>query len=512
MSSPAIELARALVAAAGGRAHEALDAALDVLTPIERAALAYDWAGFWARPEQLLPDDPVWVSHGYLTARRFGKTKANGEHVVKEAYEGRAMRVGFCAQNMDKTIEVMVHGDAGLIDSSPPWFKAQFVGEKGMPARVVWPNGAQAFPFTPEEPAKIRGPGTHLFWASELQSWPASKREEALFAGILPMNTLGYGRLIWDATPKKRHPVIRTLIKRAIDFPEAHRVVGGDIQDNVFNLGRRAVADLEITLGGTQRGREELRGEFSDEDDEALWEQEWIDAHRRNTPTELRRRILVIDPAISDRKGTDETGFVDLGLGLDEQVFPFADLTGTYKWAKWGEVAVKRYMTKRCDCIVVERNAGGDACAANIVAAARPRGIRVEVVDKKAVTRHVAGVIYVKEVIARESKAARLEPVAALYKAGRVSHVKEQERGYELDAMEELMVTWVPEVGGSPDRLDALGHGVWELVDLKQLFKDHAAGFVGIEKAAAELEKIVTAAGGPSIADMLGRAEWGSKL
>lgn len=38
---------------------------------------------------------------------------------------------------------------------------------------------------------------------------------------------------------------------------------------------------------------------------------------------------------------------------------------------------------------------------------------------------------------------------------------------------------------------------------------DPAAGFVGIEKAAAELEHAPPAGG---IADMLGRAEWGSKL
>ena len=31
----------------------------------------------------------------------------------------------------------------------------------------------------------------------------------------------------------------------------------------------------------------------------------------------------------------------------------------------WGELVVKRYLAHRCDCIVVERNRGGDACAAN---------------------------------------------------------------------------------------------------------------------------------------------------
>lgn len=433
------------------------------LTTLEAAALAYDWEHVWRKPKQAPPPGD-WRTWGALTGRGFGKSRANAEYVHAEAMAGRAMRIALVGQNEDRTVEVMVEGESGLLAVSPPWFKARF--EAG---RVFWPNGAQAFVYTPERPGELFGPEHHLGWASELHVWPQTKREEAFFNLRMGLR-LGYGRLVWDSNPAKRHPLIRELLEDAKSDPEHYAVVRGSTRENRLNITAGKVEEWERKYGGTQRGREMLEGEQNDEAEGALWDQARIDNHRREMPAKLKRRILVADPAISMREGTDATGISDQGLGLDAQVYVIADLSKRIAWDDWGELLVNRYFAKRCDCIVLERNRGGDSCASNVRAAAQKvareedRDIRVEIVPLDAVTRYSPNVVFVKEVIGRGSKGTRAEPVAAHYAAGRVSHVH---GGEGLGDLEDLLTTWIPDgKGESPNALDALVYGVIELADL----------------------------------------------
>jgi phage terminase large subunit-like protein len=432
------------------------------LSDVEAAALADDWENVWRRPKQT-PPSTSWSTWGALTGRGFGKSLCNARYVHREAESGRAMRIGLIAQNEDKCLEVMVNGESGLIAVSPPWFKARL--ETG---RVVWPNGAQGFIYTPEVPGDIFGPEHHLVWASEIHAWPRTKMLEA-FANIRMGLRLGYGRLVWDSNPSRRHPILRELLDEAEADRERCVVVRGSSHENRLNLTPGIVDQWEKKYAGTQRGREMIYGEQNDEDDEALWDQEWITTNRRPLAERLKRRVLVVDPSISMRAGTDDSGICDAGLGLDDQVYVIADLSQKIQWDDWGELIVRRYFEKRCDCIVLERNRGGDACVGNVRAAAakiaRATGteIRVLVVPQDAPTRHVPGIIYVKEVIGRASKGTRAEPVATHYEAGRVSHVV----GADLGKLEDLLTTWIPDSGGeSPNALDAVVYAVIELAGL----------------------------------------------
>jgi phage terminase large subunit-like protein len=60
----------------------------------------------------------------------------------------------------------------------------------------------------------------------------------------------------------------------------------------------------------------------------------------------------------------------------------------------------------------------------------------------------------------RRGKQIRAEPVVALYEKKRVFHVGE--RG-NLSKLEDEQTTWVPGEGPSPNRVDALVHGITEL-------------------------------------------------
>lgn len=463
MTSPAQLLVERLRPLGPEGAHRALDMMLRDLTPAERAGLEHNWR-FWARPKQLFPSTP-WRSIGFLTGRGFGKTRAISEFLLAEMQAGRAERVGLCAQNEDKTLEVMVHGKSGLVTISPPWFKLRF--ESG---RVIAPNGAQAFIYTPEKPGDIRGPEHDHFWATELVAWAPSTRDEA-WSNARRGCRLGVARTVWDTTPKRRHPLIRALLARSAKRPDRHIVIRGETSENIANLNPEEVAEWYEEIGGTQQGDEELRGVYSDDDSEALFQQAWIDAHRRDMPApgELVRRIIVVDPAISTGSDSDATGMGELGLARDGQVLVIDDMSSKHAAHRWAEITLDRYVAGGCDLVVAETNRGGNLVTQNLRAIADKRGLRIEVVDEKWTPHRASGVVHVREVNARGSKAFRAAPVATYYQRGRVSHV----RGANLVALETLMTTWTPPPEGtrggrrSPDPLDAVVHGVVELAGLR---------------------------------------------
>jgi len=451
---------------------------------VQLAALRYDWADWWARPKQRIPDGP-WRSYGFLTGRGFGKTRTISEWVQQEVFAGRAERIALIAQNEDKTIEVMIEGESGLLATSPPWFKARY--ESG---RVLWPNGAQAFVYTPFEPQNVHGPEHHLAWCSEIARWPAATRDEAM-ADLRRGLRLGYGKLIWDTTPRRRNPLVRKLLERAASNPTRHVVVRGSMRENEANLTPEFVQEQIDEYGGTQQGAEQIDGVFLDDSAGALFRQAWIDAARRSAPGSFRLRILSVDPAISTRRGTDRTGIVDLGQGDDEQIYVLGDMSGKHAPEEWARVVLDAYGRNECNAVIVERNRGGDLVASNLRAQAQARGWRVIVLDLRArLSPYRAGIVYVKEVHTSRTKETRAEPVAGLYERGRVSHA----HGADLRALEDTLTTWEPTpTAESPDALDALVHGVYELAGLRDDRPDARAGFKGITDAAKSLTRASSA-------------------
>lgn len=449
----------------------ALESAFGSCSDEELAVLNYSW-DWWARPTQIAPDHN-WRSWGALTGRGWGKTRTFAEFTNIEVFEGRAHRIALIAQNEEACLDVLVHGESGLISTSPPWFKARY--ELG---RVIWPNGAQAFIYSPEAPDAIFGPEHDMAWLSEIHGWPRATMLKA-FSNLRMGLRLGLARMIWDSNPRRKHPIIKLLLERAAANPIKHVVIRGTTFENLLNLNPDAVQEWIDEYGGTQTGREMLNGEQLDEEDGALFKQAWIDRTRREMPAKFKRRILVIDPAISTRKGTDKTGIVEMGLGVDDQIYVILDHTGKHAWEAWGDLAITRYEAGRCDCIIVERNRGGDACLANLRARAEHRGIDVVKVADDAPTHYVPGVIYVKEVIGRVSKESRAEPVASLTERGRVSFVI----GSDFTDLEEQLTTYEDAPGAvSPNNYDAFVWGVWELAGLAKS-QSNTKSFAGVETA-----------------------------
>lgn len=214
--------------------------------------------------------------------------------------------------------------------------------------------------------------------------------------------------------------------------------------DNAANLSGDFLADLEA-LPARQKKRF-LLGEYVADDENALWKRSYI---KRSVlqpdgqwPVAMRRIVVAIDPAVSTKPGSDETGIIAVGLGQDGNGYVLDDESGKYRPEDWARRAVSLYRTLDADRIIGEVNQGGDMIEAQL--------------------RAVAPDVPYTAVRATRGKVVRAEPVAALYERGKMFHVGEF-RDLE-DQMCSFVLGFNSKVAGwSPDRVDAL---VWAVTEL----------------------------------------------
>lgn len=474
-------------------AHRAIDALLDECTNVELAAHENDWREVWARPKQHAPDGD-WQSWGYLAGRGNGKTKGISHWLNDEVEAGRAPLICLIAQDEDSSIKLHVTGPSGLLATSKPWFRPEW---RPSDLELIWPNGAKAYVRTPEVPRKIRGLEYHLAWMSEIQSWPAATREEA-YMNVLISTRLGLARTVWDATAARRHPLLKKLKANAEADPRRHVLVTGSTYENALNLGRGYIEKIEAAYGGTQQGEEELFGRMFDDTEGATAKATWIKNNRRSAPDRVLRRVISVDPAVTSRAGSDNTGIIDGGLAVDGKALILGDHTGKHAPEVWGTKVLDLYVDGRCDLVVVETNKGGDLVVRNLRACAEGRGLRIVVLGKKErAPGHMPGIVHVREIYSKGEKADRARPLSTAYEKGRVCHVG------EFTELEDTLTTWIPEPGArSPDRLDATVAAVVELLGLDDDAPDPKSGFVGITEMAAGLTQQTSSAG--SLAQLLG--------
>lgn len=243
-------------------------------------------------------------------------------------------------------------------------------------------------------------------------------------------------RVMVTTTPRPI-PIIRELLA-----DRSTVVTRGSTMDNAANLPGKFLAQLKDKYEGTRLGRQELNAEVLDDLPGALWTRSMFDDHRVKAAPDMARIVVAVDPSgtAGESDGGDSIGIVVAGKGVDGRAYVLADRSCKLSPDGWARRAVGAYHEFGADRLVAERNFGGAMVEAII-----------RTVDR--------GVSY-KEVTASRGKAARAEPVAALYEQGRVSHV-----GALPDVEDQCCLIgpggYIGE--GSPDRLDAL---VWALTEL----------------------------------------------
>jgi len=192
--------------------------------------------------------------------------------------------------------------------------------------------------------------------------------------------------------------------------------------------------------------RQEIMAEDIDEAPGALWTREVIENGRvMKAPDSMSKVVVGVDP--STTSGGDEAGIVTAGVyGNDYYTLSDDTLQGSPE--AWAQAAITAYHRHKADCIVAEKNNGGEMVESVI----RQAVINARMKDK------TVGEVPVRLVWASRGKAIRAEPISAIAEKGRDHHVGTFER------LEDELCMWVPGEA-SPNRLDAK---VWAMTYLSQ--------------------------------------------
>lgn len=393
--------------------------------------LEYNW-DFWSRPSQRAPIG-AWRIWLLLAGRGFGKSRCGAEFVREKVGQGYR-RIALIGRTAADVRDVMIEGESGILAKSHPDFRPVYEPSK---RRLTWPDdkygkGAIATAYSADKPDQLRGPQHDLAWGDEFAAWRYiddtwSNADFGLRLGLNPCALL-------TTTPRPIKQVRDLLVDPSCV------VTRGSTFDNAGNLPANTLDAMARKYGGTRLGRQELYAEILSDNPGALWKRADIEASRTTVKPEMVRIVVGVDPAVSSNEGSDETGIIVAGLGVDGDAYILDDASMKALPAKWARAVIASYSKFEADRVVGEVNNGGDLVEANIRSAEGGREIAY------------------KKVHASRGKRLRAEPVSTLYEQGRVHHLG------AFAELEDQMCQWDPSLNeGSPDRLDAL---VWALTDL----------------------------------------------
>ncbi|TDT78059.1 phage terminase large subunit-like protein [Litoreibacter halocynthiae] len=434
LGQPGLRSGAALIAS---KPDEIREAFLEGLSDEEASALPFLF-DFWAHPHQLPPAGD-WRSWVIMGGRGAGKTRAGAEWVRMMVEgdmpgdPGRARRVALVGETFDQVRDVMIFGDSGILACSPPDRRPEWQATR---RRLVWPNGAIAEAHSASSPEHLRGPQFDAAWVDELAKW--TKAREAYDQLQFALRLGDRPQQVFTTTPRNV-----TVLKQILDAGSTV-VTHAPTEANKDNLAASFLEEVRRRYGNTRMGRQELDGILLDDLDGALWTASMLEDLRVTELPDFERVVVAVDPAVSSKKASDACGIVVAGLvrsGKDWEAVVIEDATveGASPTG-WAHAVLAAYERHGAERIVAEVNQGGDLVETLI--------------------HQLDPVVPYRSVHASRGKAARAEPVAALYEQGRVKHYGAL--GPLEDQMCQMTVTGF-QGSGSPDRVDAL---VWALTEL----------------------------------------------
>jgi hypothetical protein len=209
------------------------------------------------------------------------------------------------------------------------------------------------------------------------------------------------------------------------------------------HISRQALKDISKDMTAIAI-RQEIGAEDIDEAPGALWTRGTIEGGRvYKTPDSLSEVVVGVDPSATSTG--DETGIITAGK-LGDEYYTLADDTIQGSPESWAQAAITAYHRHKADCIVAEKNNGGEMVESVI---------RQAVINMRAKDPTV-GEVPVRLVWASRGKATRAEPISAIAENGRDHHVGTFEK------LEDELCMWTPG-DASPNRLDAK---VWAMTYL----------------------------------------------
>lgn len=390
---------------------------------------------------------------GRGTGKGFATSNALVEWALAEPGDYAAI-----APTLGDARKIVTEGPSGLLvalgDDLSHYNKAEFI--------LYLRNGSRIILAGAEKPDRIRGLNLRGALIDELASFGA-KTLELWNEALMPALRIGRKpRVCIATTPRRGNPILKDILARHDKGDTDVLVVHGTTRENAENLSEAFIASIYKQYAGTRLAAQELEGLLLDEVDGALLSGEMVERNRIISADDvppLHRIVVGVDPAVTSAATSDMTGIVVCGIGPAPRgwtpppglgilsdawhLYILEDRSLRASPETWARRALTVAQEWAADCITAEVNQGGDLVSSQVRMVARASGLAVP---------------RIHQVRASVGKAARAEPVAALF---------EQDRAHMVGGFAELEDEWCGWVPGSsarsPDRLDA---SVWAAVEL----------------------------------------------
>ena len=321
-----------------------------------------------------------------------------------------------------KVNDILVEGASGILSVCPD---AIYKANK---AQIWWPNGAKVYLQTAEKKEGARGYSVEFVVGDEMAEWPYQKTTwQHIVAATREKGHDGksLSQKLIVSTPK------RSSYMAELEERENCIVITGSTFENRDNLTEEFLEELQDQWGNTSMYQQEVLGELLTQVEGALFQQEWI-RYGDKPDVDFDKIVIAVDPAVSTGPNSDLTGIIIIGK-LANEYFILEDLSGKHSPGRWAEICANKALEYGA-MIVCEKNQGG------------------QLLEK--VLKDQNQYLRVKLIHAMTSKEDRIGSAAIFYEKGEVTHVG------SFPELEDQMISWTVESKDSPDRLDALSHGI----------------------------------------------------
>lgn len=406
------------------------------------------------------PPPGDWSTWLLMCGRGFGKTFTGANTLADWAVANKG-DYAVVAPTFGDARKICVEGPSGLLqalgDELESYNKSEFI--------LYLKNGSRIVLASADAPDRLRGWNLSGAWVDEVGSY---KNPEVWYDALDFALREGDPRIVATTTPRRGNVILLDLLKQEKEGSTDVVVTRGHTMENADNLSAKALQRLDARYAGTTLGRQELGGEMLNEVEGALVTGSLVEATRVRAPevptdndgVPMFWRIAVaVDPAVSNKPGSDETGIVVAAIGPapigwqppagrmvlagQPHLYFLDDVSARLAVDAWARRCLNVAADWAADVIVAESNQGGDLVESNVRLIASGEGMLIPDVH---------------QVHASVGKRARAEPIAGLWEQYRVHIVG------TLPRLEDQWCGWVPlDEPKSPDRLDA---SVWAAVEL----------------------------------------------
>lgn len=422
------------------------------LAGIDWVHVENDWH-VWGRPKQLVVADPElpdwfpgsrwgWRIALILGGRGIGKTRTGSEtawHRIEAGHARSLLLIGPTWRDVRRTmVGGLPNTTSGFLDVLPPHVRAETEWNKNNQEIYVHPYGATVYLATAEDPEQ-RGGNFDFVWGDEPIKW---RRLQAVLdnLSLALRDPRGEPQMLLTTTPK-RQPWLEAMImdRRVL-------VVHGTTHENRSNLHPEALADWERKYGGTRVGRQELEAALLGDNESAIASAAQIEAGRIEEEPKLVEVGVGIDPAVSTKRKSDDSGLVAAGRTDTDELVLLEDRTDAYEAADhgkqlgWSDEAVRLAKAWGATFIIYEENKIGNT------------GISLlrQAIERAGMT----GKIGLRKAYSFKDKKTRSIALSTAYDRNEVHHLG---RHPELETQ---LTQWDPddERQASPNNLDAFVH------------------------------------------------------